>query len=94
MKHDPIFSRLANKDGSAAADCLTKYGGWVWSVAIAYSDSIQNAESLASAIFDSIWKNAERFSHSTLDDKTLITLIACTELRCRPGVIQNKMQAA
>jgi len=71
-----ILQRIANGDGSAVQDCLTKYGGLVWSIARKMLRNSDEAEDAVQEIFVDIWKNAGRFDESRSSETTFIAMIA------------------
>ncbi|MEO6051445.1 MAG: sigma-70 family RNA polymerase sigma factor [Pyrinomonadaceae bacterium] len=71
-----ILQRIANGDGSAVQDCLTKYGGLVWSIARKMLRNSNEAEDTVQEIFIDVWKNAGRFDETKSSETTFIAMIA------------------
>ena len=71
-----ILQRIANGDRNAVADCLSKYGGLVWSIARKMLRNSHEAEDAVQEIFVDIWKNAGRFDESVASETTFIAMIA------------------
>ena len=71
-----ILHRIAQGDGSAVQDCLSKYGGLVWSIARKMLRNSDEAEDAVQEIFVDIWKNAGRFDESRSSETTFIAMIA------------------
>lgn len=71
-----ILKRIANGDRNAVEDCLTKYGGLVWSLARRMLRDSDEAEDAVQEIFVDIWKNAERFDETRSSETTFIAMIA------------------
>lgn len=72
----PILQRIASGDKSAVQDCLSKYGGLVWSLARRMLPDKNEAEDAVQEIFIEIWKNAERFDESQSSETTFVAMIA------------------
>ena len=71
-----ILQRIANGDGNAVQDCLTKYGGLVWSIARKMLRNSNEAEDAVQEIFVDVWKNAGRFDETKSSETTFIAMIA------------------
>ena len=76
-----ILSRVARADSSAIDECLSVYGGLVWSAAKKYTDSSQAAEIAAREIFQDIWQYAEFFDEKNSSEQNFILLIAAQHLK-------------
>lgn len=57
-------------------DCLSKYGGLVWSIARKLLRNSDDAEDAVQEIFIDVWKNAARFDESQSSETTFIAMIA------------------
>jgi RNA polymerase sigma factor (sigma-70 family) len=71
-----ILHRINQGDKTAVQDCLSKYGGLVWSLARRMSASQEDAEDAVQEIFVDVWKNAQRFDESQSSETTFIAMIA------------------
>jgi RNA polymerase sigma factor (sigma-70 family) len=71
-----ILKRIADGDPTAVQDCLTRYGGLVWSLARKMLRNSDDAEDAVQEIFVDVWKNAERFDESKASETTFIAMIA------------------
>jgi RNA polymerase sigma-70 factor (ECF subfamily) len=71
-----ILHRIANGDGGAVQECLSKYGGLVWSIARKMLRDNDEAEDAVQEIFVDIWKNAARFDEEKSSETTFIAMIA------------------
>lgn len=71
-----ILQRIANGDQAAIADCLSKYGGLVWSIARKMLRNSDDAEDAVQEIFVDVWKNAGRFDETKSSETTFIAMIA------------------
>lgn len=57
-------------------DCLTTYGGLVWSLAKRMLPNQNDAEDAVQDIFIDIWKNAERFDEKQSSETTFVAMLA------------------
>ena len=71
-----ILQRIANGDESAVQECLSKYGGLVWSIARKMLRNSDEAEDAVQEIFVDIWKNSGRFDEEKSSETTFIAMIA------------------
>jgi RNA polymerase sigma factor (sigma-70 family) len=71
-----ILKRIASGDRTAVEDCLSKYGGLIWSIARKMLRNNDDAEDAVQEIFIDVWKNAERFDESQSSETTFIAMIA------------------
>ena len=71
-----ILQRVANGERTAVQDCLSKYGGLVWSIARKMLRNSDEAEDAVQEIFIDVWKNAARFDESKSSETTYIAMIA------------------
>lgn len=71
-----ILHRIAAGDANAVQDCLSKYGGLVWSIARKMLRNADDAEDAVQEIFVDVWKNAARFDESQSSETTFIAMIA------------------
>ena len=71
-----ILQRIASGDKTAVQDCLTAYGGLIWSLARRMSPNTDDAEDAVQEIFIDVWKNAARFDEKQSSETTFIAMIA------------------
>lgn len=71
-----ILQRIAEGDKTAVQDCLSTYGGLVWSLARRMLPNTDEAEDVVQEIFIDIWKNAERFDERQASETTFVAMIA------------------
>ena len=71
-----ILQRIALEDKSAVEECLDKYGRLVWSIALSFLTSREDAEDAVQDIFIDIWKHAERFDANKSAESSFVALIA------------------
>ncbi len=73
---EAILHRIASGDRTAVQDCLSKYGGLVWSIARKMLRNTEDAEDAVQEVFVDIWKNAARFDEAQASETTFIAMIA------------------
>jgi RNA polymerase sigma factor (sigma-70 family) len=89
-----ILQRIAEGDKAAVQDCLTTYGGLVWSLARRMLPNINEAEDAVQEIFIDIWKNAERFDEKQASEATFVAMISRRRLIDRVRKSQRQVSAA
>ncbi|CAN5116103.1 sigma-70 family RNA polymerase sigma factor [soil metagenome] len=72
----PILKRIASGEKSAVQECLTAYGGLVWSLALRMLPNSDEAEDAVQEIFIDVWKNAERYDDEQASETTFVAMIA------------------
>ena len=83
-----ILQRVARADNSAIDECLSVYGGLVWSAAKKYTDSPEAAETATREIFQDIWQYAEYFDEAQNSERNFILLIASKHLgKCCENIV-------
>ena len=75
-----VLSRIASGDESAVDECLSQYGGLVWSLALRMMGDRGEAEDATQEIFVAIWQNAKRFDAHRGSEATFIAMIARRKL--------------
>lgn len=86
-----ILERIADGDQAAVNECLTAYGGLVWSLARRMLRNSDDAEDAVQEIFVDIWKNAGRFDPSQASETTFIAMIARRRLIDRIRFAQRRL---
>ena len=71
-----ILHRIAVNDKHAVEDCLNKYGNLVWSLALNFTNSREDAEDAVQDIFIDVWKYAGRFDETKSAEVSFVSLIA------------------
>ena len=71
-----VLQRIAQGDKGAVEECLSTYGGLVWSLARRMCPKTDDAEDAVQEIFIEVWKNAERFDDAQSSETTFIAMIA------------------
>lgn len=82
-----ILNRIASGSKTAVQECLSAYGGLVWSLARRMLSNSDEAEDAVQEIFIDIWKNADRFDQNQASETTFVAMIARRRLidRIRKG---------
>lgn len=75
-----VLQRIGNTDRSAVEDCVNAYGSMVWFLARKYAKSPQEAEESVLAIFDEIWRCAERFDPAKCTEENYVMSVAVRHL--------------
>lgn len=73
---DCVLPRIAAGDPAAVPDCITRYGGLVWSLARRFLGNSSDAEDAVQDVFIELWKNAARYDPLRSSESTYITMIA------------------
>jgi RNA polymerase sigma factor (sigma-70 family) len=73
---DCVLPRIAAGDPAAVSDCITRYGGLVWSLARRFLGNPADAEDAVQDVFIELWKNAARFDPARSSEPTYVTMIA------------------
>lgn len=71
-----ILQRIAAGDKTAVQECLSTYGGLVWSIARKLLRNSDDAEDAVQEVFVDVWKNAGRFDEAQASETTFIAMIA------------------
>ena len=71
-----ILQRIAARDKTAVQECLSTYGGLVWSIARKLLRNSDDAEDAVQEVFVDVWKNAGRFDEAQASETTFIAMIA------------------
>jgi RNA polymerase sigma factor (sigma-70 family) len=71
-----ILPRIAAGDASAVDDCLSRYGGLVWSLARRWFGNASDAEDVTQEIFVDLWQSAKRYDPQVASEAVFITMIA------------------
>lgn len=88
-----ILQRIADGDKTAVQDCLSTYGGLVWSLARRMLPNTDEAEDAAQEVFIDLWKNAERFDETQASEVTFVAMIARRRLIDRVRKSQRQVSA-
>lgn len=57
-------------------ECVTRYGGLVWSLARRFSPTTADAEDAVQEIFIEVWRHAQRYDETIASEPTFIAMIA------------------
>lgn len=76
ITEQPLLPRIAGGEADAVSECLDRYGGLVWSLAMRYCADVQLAEDLVQNIFFHLWEVADRFDENIASETTFVAMIA------------------
>lgn len=85
---DCVLPRIAAGDPDAVPDCISRYGGLVWSLARRFLGNLTDAEDAVQDVFVELWKNAGRYDPARSSEPTYVTMIA------RRRLIDRRRRAA
>ena len=71
-----VLGRVASGDRGAMDDLIAAYGGLVWSLALRFCPSRDDAEDATQDIFADIWKSAHRYREQRASERVFISMIA------------------
>jgi RNA polymerase sigma-70 factor (ECF subfamily) len=71
-----LLQQVALGTERAMEDCLTKYGGLVWSIAQRYAKDRSSAEDIVQETFTDLWKSAGRYDPAVATESTFIGMLA------------------
>ena len=59
---DSLLPRIASGDQSAVPECISRYGGLIWTLARRRLASREDAEDVVQEVFVDLWRSADRFA--------------------------------
>ena len=71
-----LLLRLAEGEADAAQAVIRAYGGLVWSLALRFCRTRDDAEDAVQEIFTDLWKSAHRYRSSRAPERVFVTMIA------------------
>jgi len=71
-----VLERIAKGDAAAVQECMTSYGGLVWSLALRMSPGRADAEDAVQEVFMDLWRNAAAYDPAKSPEKVFIAMIA------------------
>ena len=87
---DLLLPRIAGGDQSAVPECISRYGGLVWTLVRRRLASREDAEDAAQEVFVDLWRSAGRFDPRVAEEVTFVAMIArrriIDRLRRQPGL--------
>ncbi len=73
---ESILNRVANGDQAALGECITRYGGLVWSLARRLLRDDREAEDGVQDVFVELWQSAGRFDPGRASESTFVGMVA------------------
>jgi RNA polymerase sigma-70 factor (ECF subfamily) len=73
---DSLLTRIADGDQAAVPECISRYGGLIWTLARRRLASREDAEDVVQEIFVDLWRSAERFDPLVAEEITFVAMIA------------------
>jgi RNA polymerase sigma-70 factor (ECF subfamily) len=73
---DSLLTRIADGDQSAVPECISRYGGLIWTLARRRLASREDAEDVVQEIFVDLWRSADRFDPRVAEEITFVAMIA------------------
>ena len=71
-----LLPRVALGDATAVRECISRYGGLVWSLARRYSPSATEAEDAVQEIFVDLWRSAPRFDRTVASEVAFVAVVS------------------
>ena len=75
-ENEGILLRLADGDQRAAQDVIQAYGGLIWSLALRFCRTRDDAEDAVQEILTDVWKSAHRYRSARASERVFISMIA------------------
>ena len=73
---ESLLQQVAVGVERAMEQCITKYGGLIWTIARRYAKNHASAEDIVQETFTDLWKSAHRFNQSTSAESTFVGMLA------------------
>jgi RNA polymerase sigma-70 factor (ECF subfamily) len=73
---DSLLMRIADGDQSAVPECISRYGGLIWTLARRRLANREDAEDVVQEIFVDLWRSADRFDPLVAEEITFVAMIA------------------
>lgn len=71
-----VLERIAKGEAAAVQECMTSYGGLVWSLALRMSPGRADAEDAVQEVFMDLWRNAAAYDPEKSPEKVFVAMIA------------------
>jgi RNA polymerase sigma-70 factor (ECF subfamily) len=71
-----LLLRIADGDQSAVPECISRYGGLIWSLARRRLASREDAEDVVQEVFVDVWRSANQFDPLVAEEITFVAMIA------------------
>jgi RNA polymerase sigma factor (sigma-70 family) len=71
-----LLPRIASGDQAAVPECISRYGGLIWSLARRRLACREDAEDVVQEVFVDLWRSADRFNPQVAEEITFVAMIA------------------
>lgn len=71
-----VLPKVASGDHGAMSECISRYGGLIWSIAKRYVKDPSAAEDIVQEIFTALWRSASRFDPKVANESTFVGMLA------------------
>ncbi len=71
-----LLPRIAGGDQSAVPECISRYGGLVWTLARRRLANREDVEDAVQEVFVDLWRSAGRFDPQVAEEITFVAMIA------------------
>lgn len=89
-----ILQRVAAGDASAVDQCLSTYGGLVWSIARRFCSEHADVEDAVQEVFIEVWRHADRYDPDIGSEATFVTMIARRRLIDRQRKVGRQVRTS
>jgi RNA polymerase sigma factor (sigma-70 family) len=73
---DLLLPRIAGGDQSAVPECISRYGGLIWTLARRRLANREDVEDAVQEVFVDLWRSAGRFDPQVAEEITFVAMIA------------------
>lgn len=71
-----LLTRIAGGEQAAVPECISRYGGLIWTLARRRLPSREDAEDVVQEVFVDLWRSADRFDPQVAEEITFVAMIA------------------
>jgi RNA polymerase sigma factor (sigma-70 family) len=73
---ESILRRIAGGERAAVRECISRYGGLIWSLAQRYCTETADVDDAVQEIFIDLWTHAGRFNPAVAPETTFVAMLA------------------
>jgi len=89
-ENESVLQRIADGDPAALSECISRYGGLIWSLSQRLTDARFDAENATLDIFLQIWRRAAEFDPVEGSEIVFVAMIARRTLIDRRRGLKSK----